>query len=150
MEALSLGYKVIVLEPDPMSPAGAVASEHLRAAYDDEEALESMGQRCDVVTTEFENIPASTLEFLTRFCPVRPNSKAVQVAQNRHREKTFARTLGLATAPFLNVIADADLDQAETHVKFPAILKSSELGYDGKGQAVVHSVDEARLAFTGM
>lgn len=150
MEALSLGYKVIVLEPDPLSPAGAVASDHIRAAYDDEAALRDMGQRCDVVTTEFENIPAATLEFLTQFCPVRPNAGAVLVAQNRNREKTFARSLGLGTAPFVSVLSAEDLDGAENEVKFPAILKSSELGYDGKGQSVVNSVAEAKQAFADM
>lgn len=66
---------VIVLEPDPHSPAAQLADEHTIAAYDDEHALRSFGGKCDVVTTEFENIPARTLEFLTQFCPVRPRLK---------------------------------------------------------------------------
>lgn len=150
MEALSLGYKVIVLEPDPLSPAGAVASEHIQAAYDDEAALKQLGERCDVVTTEFENIPAATLDLLAQFCAVRPNAGAVQVAQNRNREKTFVRGLGLATAPFVSVLSAMDLDSAAEVVRFPAILKSAELGYDGKGQTVVNSVTEALDAFENM
>lgn len=150
MEALSLGYKVIVLEPDELSPAGAIATEHLKAAYDDEDALKKLGELCDVITTEFENIPAKTLEFLDEYCPVRPKASAVRVAQNRNREKTFARELGLGTAPFVSVLKADDLDQAEGVVKFPAILKSSELGYDGKGQVVVESIEEAKAAYADM
>lgn len=150
MAARSLGYEVIVLEPDPHSPAGSVANEHLCAPYHDEKALISLGERCDVVTTEFENIPASTLRFLTHYCPVRPSAEAVEVAQNRVREKTYAQQAGLATAPFIAVNALDDLDASDEVLSFPAILKSAELGYDGKGQSVVASVDEARAAFIEM
>ncbi len=150
MAARSMGYKVIVLEPDPHSPAGSVANYHICAPYDDEEALISLGENCDVVTTEFENIPASTLRFLTDYCPVRPSAEAVEVAQNRVREKTYAQKIGLATAPFLPVDAVDDLDAAAGVVAFPAILKSAELGYDGKGQSVVASVEEAKSAFEAM
>ncbi len=150
MAARCLGYKVIVLDPDPHSPAASVANDHICASYDDQEALISLGERCDVVTTEFENIAADTLRFLRDYCPVRPSAEAVEVAQDRVREKAFIQGLGLVTAPFVAVTTAMDLDQAEGIIAFPAILKSSTLGYDGKGQSVVASVEEAHRAFALM
>ena len=143
--ARTLGYRVIVLEPDPHSPAAQLADEHMIAAYDDESALHSFGGKCDVVTTEFENIPARTLEFLTQFCPVRPAAKAVEVAQDRIVEKEFVRTCGLSPVPFAAIRELADIHTAI--IQYPAILKTARLGYDGKGQITVHSAQEAQDAF---
>lgn len=143
--ARTLGYRVIVLEPDPHSPAAQLADEHMIAAYDDEHALRSFGGKCDVVTTEFENIPARTLEFLTQFCPVRPAAKAVEVAQDRIVEKEFVRTCGLSPVPFAAIRELADIHTAT--IQYPAILKTARLGYDGKGQITVHSAQEAQDAF---
>lgn len=145
--ARTLGYHVIVLEPDPHSPAGQLADEHLIAAYDDQQALTTFGQRCDVVTTEFENIPAATLELLTQYCPVRPSASAVQVAQDRIVEKEFVRSCGLAPVPFATIRQTSDLASAPEQVQFPAILKTARLGYDGKGQVRVDSLAEAQAAF---
>jgi 5-(carboxyamino)imidazole ribonucleotide synthase len=145
--ARTLGYKVIVLEPDPLSPAGQLADQHLKAAYDDEAALTTFGQQCDVVTTEFENIPAKTLEFLTKFCPVRPSAHAVQVAQDRIVEKEFVRSCGLAPVPFAAIRQVADISAACENIRFPAILKTARLGYDGKGQVTVHNQMEVEHAF---
>ena len=143
--ARTLGYRVIVLEPDPHSPAAQLADEHMIAAYDDEHVLRSFGGKCDVVTTEFENIPARTLEFLTQFCPVRPAAKAVEVAQDRIVEKEFVRTCGLSPVPFAAIRELADIHTAI--IQYPAILKTARLGYDGKGQITVHSAQEAQDAF---
>jgi 5-(carboxyamino)imidazole ribonucleotide synthase len=143
--ARTLGYRVIVLEPDPHSPAAQLADEHIIAAYDDEQALRSFGSKCQVVTTEFENIPARTLEFLTQFCPVRPAAKAVEVAQDRIVEKEFVRACGLMPVPFAAIRELADIHTAT--IQYPAILKTARLGYDGKGQMTVHSVQEAQAAF---
>jgi 5-(carboxyamino)imidazole ribonucleotide synthase len=133
--ARSLGYDVIVLDPDPHSPAGGLASEHLASAYDDREALDYLATHCDVVTTEFENIPADTLAYLAQSVAVHPSADALQVAQHRLREKEFFRAQGLDTAEFLAIESVADLDKAGGF-PFPAILKTSTLGYDGKGQVV--------------
>jgi len=146
--ARTLGYRVIVLEPDPHSPAAQLADEHIIAAYDDETALTAFGQRCGVVTTEFENIPARTLEFLTQFCPVRPSARAVEMAQDRIVEKAFVRSCGLLPVPFAAIHKAADITAAQEMVTFPAILKTARLGYDGKGQMLVHSLAEAKAAFT--
>ena len=95
--ARTMGYEVIVLDPDPGSPAGGLASEHLARAYDDREALDYLAQHCAVVTTEFENIPADTLAYLAQSVAVHPSAEALQIAQHRLREKDFFRAQGLET-----------------------------------------------------
>ncbi|MGB3918632.1 MAG: 5-(carboxyamino)imidazole ribonucleotide synthase [Thiothrix litoralis] len=145
--ARTLGYRVIILEPDFQSPAAQLADDHLIAAYDDETALAAFGQRCDVITTEFENIPAQTLEFLAQFCPVRPSAHAVQMAQDRRVEKEFVRACDLLPVPFAAIHTTADILAAPSSIQFPAILKTARMGYDGKGQMTVHSVAEAEAAF---
>lgn len=148
--ARTLGYKVIVLEPDPLSPAGQLADEHQIAAYDDINALKLLGDKCDVITTEFENIPASTLELLTQHCPVRPAAAAVQVAQDRIIEKEFVRNCGLSPVPFAAIREITDIAEATKSVNFPAILKTARLGYDGKGQVTVDSRQAAEEAFRNL
>ena len=100
--ARSMGYRVWILDPDANSPAGAIADRHLRAEYRDEAALSLMGENCAAVTTEFENVPAETLQFIESRVPVRPSSKAVAIARDRILEKTFIREQGLATARFFS------------------------------------------------
>jgi 5-(carboxyamino)imidazole ribonucleotide synthase len=143
--ARTLGYRVIVLEPDLHSPAAQLADAHIIAAYDDETALHRFGTQCDVVTTEFENIPAPTLEFLSQFCPVRPAAKAVEMAQDRIIEKQFVRACGLSPVPFAAIRELADIHTAT--IQYPAILKTARLGYDGKGQITVQSAQAAQDAF---
>lgn len=145
--ARTMGYRVMVLDPDPDSPAGALADTHLCAAYRDRAALERMGRACAAVTTEFENVPADSLEFLTQFCPVRPGAAAVAIAQDRRREKTFLQLHGFATAPFASVEKHADLAAAFQRIGPPALLKTARMGYDGKGQARVNSYAELAVAF---
>ena len=147
LAARVLGYRVLVLDPDPDSPAGSVADIHLRAEYDDKDALARMGAECAAVTTEWENVPAATLEALAQHCPVRPGAAAVAVARDRIKEKTFVRDLGLATAPFFAIKREEDLAAAVAGLRLPALLKTATLGYDGKGQLPVDSLDHARAAF---
>lgn len=147
LAAAQMGYSVWVFDPNDHSPAGEVASRHIKAEYDDYEALAKFGKGCAVVTTEFENIPASTLKYLQDYCLVCPNPDAVYVAQNRIREKTFINDLGIPTSKFIAVNELADLDNCE-HMQWPCILKTAQFGYDGKGQQVVANVDEAKQAFT--
>jgi 5-(carboxyamino)imidazole ribonucleotide synthase len=144
--ARTMGYDVIVLDPDPTSPAGGLASEHLARAYDDREALDYLAQHCAVVTTEFENIPAQTLAYLARSVTVHPSADALQIAQHRLREKDFFRAQGLDTAAFLAIESGADVDKARDF-EFPAILKTSTLGYDGKGQVVCERFEDLAEAF---
>jgi 5-(carboxyamino)imidazole ribonucleotide synthase len=147
MAARAMGYRVMVLDPDENSPAGALADVHLRAPYADREALERMGRGCAAITTEFENIPASSLEFLARFCPVRPGAAAVAIAQDRAQEKSFLQARGFPTAPFARVETAADLAVAYQKIGVPAILKTARHGYDGKGQARVGNLAELAAAF---
>ncbi len=145
--ARTMGYRVMVLDPDPDSPAAALADIHLCAGYRDPAALERMGRACAAVTTEFENIPADSLEFLAQFCPVRPGATAVAVAQDRRREKTFLQSHGFSTAPFAAVENYGDLAVAFQCVGAPALLKTARMGYDGKGQERINSHAELRAAF---
>jgi len=144
--ARTMGYDVIVLDPDPHSPAGGLASEHLAKDYDDTDALDYLAQHCAVVTTEFENIPAVTLAYLAKSLPVHPSATVLHIAQHRRLEKEFFRQQGLDTADFVALESEADLDSARDF-SYPAILKTATLGYDGKGQVVCHGFDELRSAF---
>jgi 5-(carboxyamino)imidazole ribonucleotide synthase len=148
LRARVMGYRVVVLEADPRSPAGQVADEQIEAAYDDASALDLLAERCAAVTTEFENVPAGSLERLARRLPVHPSAAAVSVTQERIAEKSFLREQGFSTAEFAPVRQADDVERAIAATGLPAILKTARLGYDGKGQAVVASPEEARAAFT--
>ncbi len=147
LQARKMGYRVVVLDPDPQSPAGAVADRHIRAAYDDEQGLSELAASCSAVTTEFENVPASTLEYLARSALVRPPAEAVAITQDRIAEKSFLQSHGFATAPFGPVRNQSELLEAIGSVPLPALLKTSRLGYDGKGQAAIGSAEAAVQAF---
>jgi len=147
MAARSMGYQVWVLDPDPDSPAGALANRHLQVDYLDQSALDEMGRQCAAITTEFENVPAETLAFLEDHVTVRPGARAVAIARDRILEKSFIREQGLATAPFVAIHDSSDLDTACTRIRLPALLKTAQLGYDGKGQVTVHSLAEAQDGF---
>ena len=144
--AHEMGYRVWVLDPDAHSPAGQIAERHVRAGYDDYAALDEFAAGCAAVTTEFENVPAGTLDYLAKFIPVRPAATAVAVCQDRIAEKSFLRDNGLPHGPFAVIRSDDDIRGA-TAALFPAILKVARFGYDGKGQATVASREEALLAF---
>ncbi len=150
LAARTLGYNVIVLDPDPASPAGEIASEHLCADYQDPAALEVLARTCAAISTEFENVPAATLERLAHRCVVRPSAQAVAITQDRIHEKTFLCEGGFPTARFAVVRDEADLAAAVAHTGLPALLKVSRFGYDGKGQARVASLTEARAAWESM
>jgi 5-(carboxyamino)imidazole ribonucleotide synthase len=147
LQARTMGYHVVVLDPDPQSPAGRMADVHLRAGYADPGALEQLAVTCAAVTTEFENVPAEALERLARSCRVRPPVKAVALAQDRISEKSFLERAGFNTAPFRPVRDAGELQAAVLEVKLPALLKTSRLGYDGKGQALVERPADADAAF---
>lgn len=135
MAAKTMGYRTMVLEPDPYAPAGVVADVHLAAAYDDPDALARMGSECAVVTVEFENPPANALHALASSTLVRPAPAAIAIVRDRRLEKAFLHDHGFPTAPFAVIEHDTDLDV--DGIEFPAILKTATLGYDGKGQVTV-------------
>lgn len=144
--AHEMGYRVTVLDPDKHSPAGKIADVHLCAAFDDKDALGKMAKTCAAVTTEFENVPASSLAYLAQTSTVRPDAESVAIAQNRVLEKNFLRDAGLPVAPYV-VIQDAQDIPASGDAIYPGILKVARFGYDGKGQARVANPEEAQAAF---
>jgi 5-(carboxyamino)imidazole ribonucleotide synthase len=144
--AHEMGYKVYVLDPDPHSPAGLIADRHLIAGYDDYAALDVLSAECAAVTTEFENVPADTLDYLSKFIPVRPGAAAVAVCQNRIAEKTFLAENGLPHGPFAVIRTEEDIRESSANL-FPAVLKIARFGYDGKGQARVADHEQALAAF---
>ena len=148
--AQTMGYKVIVLDPDKDSPAGIIADQHICAAYDDETALTQLAAQCAAISTEFENIPASTLAFLEQRTVVHPSSQALAKTQNRNVEKNFIRSQGIATVPFVSIYKRDDLASAAEKIRFPAILKVATFGYDGKGQVVCEDLDAAYKAFDSL
>ncbi|KGF67652.1 phosphoribosylaminoimidazole carboxylase [Hoeflea sp. BAL378] len=150
MAAARLGYKTIILEPDVNAPAAQVANSQIVAAYDDAEALDQLAALCDVVTYEFENVPVAAVKSLEARLPVRPGSKALEVAQDRLLEKATARDLGAETALFAAVSSLSELEDALVTTGLPAVLKTTRLGYDGKGQAKVSRPEDADAAFAAM
>ncbi|MGR7949483.1 5-(carboxyamino)imidazole ribonucleotide synthase [Alcaligenes sp. RM2] len=144
--AQSLGYKVAVLDPDTLSPAGAVADLHICAAYDDAQALSRLGDLCQAVSTEFENVPAQSLLTLAQHTRVTPSGDAVGIVQDRIREKAFIAQAGVPVAPYAAIESLDDLQAADSAL-FPGILKTARFGYDGKGQARVADREQALAAF---
>ena len=145
--ARTMGYRVIVLDPDPLCGAGLIADVHIQAGYTDQSALEEMASQCDAITLEFENIPSQSLRFIADKTIVYPVAESLEIAQNRDLEKQFALKAGLQPVPYFAVQQEVDLQQAAADIGFPAILKSNTLGYDGKGQFVVNDLSELRDAF---
>ncbi len=150
MAAARLGLRSHIFAPEADSPAFEVAAERTLASYDDEKALLAFARGIDVATYEFENIPVATVEFLAKHIPVRPGAKALSCAQDRINEKTLARNLGAGTAEFSEVNSDRDLQKALSIIPPPCILKTRRFGYDGKGQAKILKLDDARLAWDAM
>lgn len=148
--AQAMGYRVAVLDPAIDSPAGAVADRQLVAAYDDRDALAELAELCDAVSTEFENVPAASLELLGQTVPVSPAGRCVAVAQDRIAEKRFLARAGADVAPYLALECEAALEACAPDALaacLPGILKTARMGYDGKGQAVVSDASGLRRAF---
>ncbi|HET9113918.1 MAG TPA: 5-(carboxyamino)imidazole ribonucleotide synthase [Burkholderiales bacterium] len=148
--ARTMGYRVMVLDPDPACPAGQFADTHLIAGYQDSAALAKMSRDCAAITTEFENVPAATLASLAEHRPVKPGAAAVRIAQNRVAEKQWLMQHGFATAPFAIIAETDDIANACARIGFPAVLKVSRFGYDGKGQARVGDEAQVAAAFAEM
>jgi 5-(carboxyamino)imidazole ribonucleotide synthase len=150
MAAARLGLKTCIYNDENHAPAFQVTPLQVAAGYDDRNMLTGFAEICDVITFEFENIPAESIAFLAGLKPVRPGVKALAILQDRFSEKIFVDSLGLRTAPFAEVNTDAR--SAFEQIGGPAIIKTRRFGYDGKGQAKVNSADaaaEAMAAFKG-
>ncbi len=158
--AQRMGYFTAVLDPDTASPAGRVSHYHIQTAYDDEQGLAQLMQRCAAITTEFENVPAPALHTLGAHRPVAPHADSVAVAQDRSMEKAHfvnaalsAKAAGQADtvmpAPYRVIESEADLAKVTADL-LPGILKTSRMGYDGKGQVRVANAAELAAAWAGL
>lgn len=134
MAAARLGYRTHVFTPEADSPCAQACAAATVAGYDDEDALARFAQACDVVTLEWENIPVSTLDAVSRLVPVHPGAGVLSLTQDRALEKDFVNRQGIATAPWRPVRSAGDAVAAAADLGLPAILKTARLGYDGKGQ----------------
>jgi len=149
--ASGLGFDVLILDPEADSPAGRVSAGQIVAAYDDPEALTAFGRAADVVTFEFENVPAASVERLAEAgALVAPGPTALRVAQDRAEEKTYLNAVGAPTVEFAVVDTLDDLRAGLERLGSPALLKTRREGYDGKGQAWIRSMDEAEAALDSL
>lgn len=149
--ASQLGLKTHVYAPNANnSPAGDIAHERTEASYDDHTALALFARNVDAVTSEFENVPASTMTFLAQHCVASPGQAALHTAQHRIREKLLARDLGIKTPRFWHITSSADLTAAMIELGGNGILKTCQLGYDGKGQVRLSENDDLAAEFASL
>ena len=148
--AARLGYRTHIFEPGADAPAADVAHCVTTASYDDLAALRAFAAKVDVITYEFENVPTAALDALEALRPIRPNRRALAISQDRLLEKAFLTGLGLTCAPYAAVQDLHDLDTAIAQIGTPAILKTTRLGYDGKGQMRIKTIAEAPAAHAAM
>ncbi len=148
--ASRLGYKTHIFEPRQNPPAADVAHAVTTASYTDIAALQTFAASVDVITYEFENIPTAALDALEALRPIRPNRRALAISQDRMLEKDFLTKLGLTCAPYAAVQTLLDLEAAIEKIGAPAILKTTRLGYDGKGQARIKTAGDAAEAHASM
>jgi 5-(carboxyamino)imidazole ribonucleotide synthase len=139
LAAAALGYRCHVYAPEPDSPGMQVAAARTVAAYEDAAALAAFAAAVDVVTFEFENVPAGTLDILAPLVPCRPGVEALRIGQDRVLEKRFFESAGLPVGPWREVTSRESLDAAVAEIGLPAVLKTTRLGYDGRGQAVLRA-----------
>lgn len=147
LAAAQLGFRCHIFAPDRDSPAFDVVRESTCADYTDEQALARFAQHVDVVTYEFENIPAATAAFLAPLVPVLPDPKILATTQDRVAEKDFIRSLGIGTPRYAAVASRAELSAALEQIGRPAVLKTRRFGYDGKGQVTLRKDADAQTAW---
>ncbi len=150
LSARSLGYRVRTFSPDADTPTGQVADGEVAAAYDDLDAVREFARSVDVITFEFENVPAATAAAAAEAVPVRPSGDVLHIAQNRRREKEFLLQHGFPCAPFRLVTSLGELEAALADIGAPAILKTAGFGYDGKGQVRLQDASEAADAWAAL
>lgn len=144
--AQAMGYATAVLDPDADSPAGRVSHLHVHTAYDDAAGLAQLARHCAAITTEFENVPAPSLARLAALRPVAPAAEAVAICQQRAAEKAHFDLCGVPCAPYAVIASEADLRAVDAAL-FPGLLKTSQLGYDGKGQLTVATPEALAAAW---
>jgi 5-(carboxyamino)imidazole ribonucleotide synthase len=137
MAARRLGYRVHTLAPEHDTPTGQIADVEVEASYDDIDRIRQFARAVDVVTFEFENVPAAAAAAAAEEAIVRPSGRALEIAQHRIHEKTFLAAQGLPVVPFAAITTEADLLAGVQRIGLPAVLKTATLGYDGKGQVAL-------------
>src|SRR5260370_14539770 len=142
MAAARLGLRCQVFSPDPESPAFDVVLNATCAEYADVEALELFANDVDVITYEFENVPAAAAMILAARRPLLPDRKILETTQDRLAEKDFVKQLGIGTADYADVSSAAALRAAIARIGLPAMIKTRRFGYDGKGQAIIRDSDD--------
>ncbi len=147
MAAARLGYRAHILTPEPDSPAGQVAAGVTLGEFEDPAALRDFALHCDVITFEFENVSAEGLDLLSSLRPVHPSPAILRVSQDRIAEKSFLNAAGIGTAPWAPVETLAELEAAVARIGLPAILKTTRLGYDGRGQTRLRTPADLAPAF---
>jgi 5-(carboxyamino)imidazole ribonucleotide synthase len=147
MAARRLAYRVHTLAPEHDTPTGQIADVEVQASYEDLDRIRAFARSVDVVTLEFENVPAIAAAAAAEYAIVRPNGRALEVAQHRIREKQFLTRYGLPVTPFVEVLKAGDLDGAIQQVGCPAVLKTAALGYDGKGQTRIDADSDLAAAW---
>ena len=150
MAARRMGYLVHTFSPDSDTPTGQVADVEVTAPYDDLRAVRRFAQGVAVVTFEFENVPAATVEAVAALVPVRPSGAALHTAQHRVREKTFLAQAGFPVTPFRHVRNLAELHAGIAALGLPCVLKTAGFGYDGKGQRLIKSEADCAAAFAAL
>ena len=150
LAAARLGYRCHILTPERDSPAGLVAERTTVAPYEDDRALAAFARAVDVVTFEFENIPAESVRALSAIRPTRPSANTLAIAQDRIEEKMFINELDIATAPWRTVESPEALAAAARDIGLPAVLKTAQLGYDGKGQVKIVPGADFDVAWAAM
>lgn len=141
-----LGMNFAFLDPAPDACAQALG-EHIRADYGDQDHLRQLADEVDLVTFEFESVPAETVAFLSQFVPVYPCAESLRIARDRWFEKSMFKELSIPTPAFADIQSQADLDAAAASIGLPAVLKTRTLGYDGKGQKVLRAASDVVDAF---
>src|SRR6516165_935966 len=150
LAAARFGLKSHIYSPDPFSPAFDVCAARTIASYEDEEALAQFAVKVDLVTYEFENVPARAAAVLSEYSLVRPGAAALAATQDRLVEKEFLGSIGIATAPYLRVDDAGALARAVAQFGRPSILKTRRFGYDGKGQTMVREGSDLAVTFRSL
>jgi 5-(carboxyamino)imidazole ribonucleotide synthase len=147
LAARELGYRILIYSPDNDSPAGQIGDREFSCAYDDLDQIRAFARQVQVVTFEFENVPFASTATAAEFAPVRPDGRVLHTTQNRLREKTFLQTNGFPVTPFRRVHSLANLQAAARDLGLPAVLKTADFGYDGKGQVKLTATDPLDAAW---
>jgi len=147
LSAAAMGYKTAVYSPAAGECAKLVTNKSFDGEYHDFALLREFADSCDVITYEFENIPLACVQFIEGIKPLSPGSGIIKICQNRIAEKNFLTASGIPTNKFKEVKSLADLEMAVGELGFPAVMKTTELGYDGKGQVIIKSAADIKPAF---